>query len=192
MQTKDHRLLGCYILNKFYSDLDCISRKLFLLGCVEPDWNVVTYVRGSLKYQFMRGHNALNAKKHFKHLLLKLRKTGVNTPAGWFRLGAALHYLADSFTFAHNSFFSGNLSEHRLYEQYLHHVFTKYLSKEHTECLTIDEKCHERYINDSRSYLTDCKYIVGTALALCREFNMRTSANIGSVPDEKSYLYGKI
>ena len=58
----------------------------------------------------------------------RLKKTDVYTPLQWFRLGAALHYLADSFTFTHNCDFPGNLlKEHRIYEALLHPVFNGYV-----------------------------------------------------------------
>ena len=101
MQTKDHYLLGCFLLEHQKIFLDPVRRNLFLFGCIEPDINPTTYVRGSIKHQLFHGHNAENIGKHIEHITRKLAKSGVITPMQWFRFGTLLHYLADSFTFTH-------------------------------------------------------------------------------------------
>lgn len=175
MRTKDHDLLGHYLLKRYTADLDPLCRGLFLLGCIEPDWNPITYARGSVKYRFLRGHNAENAQKHLVHAIRTLLESGVETPLQWFRLGAALHYLADSFTFAHNRIFAGNLQEHRLYERRLHTVFVEYLQSPFEESLPMEEDTHKQYLLERRSYQTDCRYILGTALALCDRLSIQWS-----------------
>lgn len=64
MQTKDHYLLGCFLLEHQKIFLDPVRRNLFLFGCIEPDINPTTYVRGSIKHQLFHGHNAENIGKH--------------------------------------------------------------------------------------------------------------------------------
>lgn len=177
MRTKDHSLLGKYLLEKRDANPDLISRNFFLLGCVEPDINLITYTRGSLKYQFLHGHNAENAKKHLINLTEKLTVSGINTPFQWFRFGAALHYLADSFTFSHNRCFLGKLNEHRLYENMLHCVFVDYLHSYNAENCSYDKFSHIEYLNEQRSYLTDCRYIVGATFALYDKIITRSYAS---------------
>ena len=184
MQTRDHRLLGSCLLAHCNANPDFICRKLFLLGCIEPDWNLLTYTRGSVKHQFLRGHNAENANKHLTRLTEKLLKSGVRTPLQWFRLGAALHYLADSFTFAHNKCFNGSLKEHRLYEKLLHRVFVGYLRTRSTKKYSTDCFTHERYLTQQRSYLTDCRYIIGASLALCDRLSERKF-----IPNSAGYTF---
>lgn len=165
MLTRDHRLLGYYVLEVYGAKLDPMCQKLFLLGCVEPDWNLLTYARGSLKHKFFHGHNAENAGAHLMHLTESLQSSGVHTPLQWFRLGAALHYLADSFTFAHNRQFTGSLLDHRNYELMLHDELRGCMQEQHTQLLTADNACHERYLADARSFRTDCRYILGSVLS---------------------------
>ncbi len=178
MKTKDHLLLGRFVLKYEGLALDSLRQRMFLWGCVEPDYNPFTYARGSLKHAFLRGHHTENARQHLARMTRRLKKTGVHTPLQWFRLGAALHYLADSFTFSHNCDFSGNLKEHRIYEALLHPVFNGYvremLSPSHAEenqepvaC------CHRRYLSDVRSFQTDCRYILNAALGLCRQLGLQ-------------------
>ena len=192
MQTKDHYLLGCFLLDRYRATLNPICRKLFLLGCIEPDWNLATYTRGSLKYRFMHGHNAENAGKHLAHLTEKLRKSGVRTPLQRLRFGAALHYLADSFTFAHNRIFAGGLKEHRLYEKLLHDVFTEYLQTQHSEPLSAERACHEQYLTEKRSYQTDCRYILGTALNLCDRLPVQWISAELQIHRDAQGFYGKV
>ena len=177
MQTRDHKLLGLFLLERYGAEISPLCRRMFLLGSVEPDWNLVTYIRGSVRYQFLHGHNAENAKKHLTRLTEKLMESGVRTPAQWFRFGAALHYLADSFTFAHNNVFAGDLLEHRLYEKFLHDVFAGYLKAHKEERFPAGEVCHDRYLDERRSYQTDCRYILAAAVALCDKLRIDWSAD---------------
>lgn len=153
--------------------------------------NLITYARGLIKYRFLHGHNAENVKKHLCRLSEKLVKSGVRTPMQWFRFEASLHYLADSYTFAHNRIFTGNLREHRLYERLLHEVFVEYLKKPHSERFTADEACHEMYLSEKRSYLTDCRYIFGTALNLCERLPVKWRSDLSAVREEHDF-YGEI
>ena len=180
MQTRDHSLLGKYLLTRCDLTHDPLCQKLFLLGCIEPDWNLVTYARGSVRYQFLHGHNAENTRRHLARLTEKLSESGIRTPLQWFRFGAALHYLTDSFTFAHNACFAGGLREHRLYEKLLHDVFVAQLRTDSVKRNLTDEFSREHYLKEQRSFQTDCRYILGASAALCRRLSVlqtRTKAN---------------
>lgn len=191
MQTKDHSLLGRYLLTRCNLTRDPLCQKLFLLGCIEPDRNLITYARGSVKYQFLHGHNTDNVGKHLARLTEKLSESGVRTPLQWFRFGAALHYLADSFTFAHNQCFAGNLTEHRLYEKLLHDVFSEHLRTEHGKLNSADNFSHEHYLKEQRSFQTDCRYILGASVALCRQLAPHSLAE-SPVLSGAQCLYGKV
>lgn len=192
MQAKDHCLLGRYVLSQCGKEPDPICRRIFLLGCIEPDWNLITYIRGSIKYQFLHGHNADNARKHLKHLMKRLMKRGVCSPLQWFRFGAALHYLADSFTFAHNRCFAGSLTEHRLYEKLLHNVFADCLYTQKDEAPSADELTHERYLSERRSYYTDCRYIIGASMALSNKLSIQARSDDALVLTGAQNIYGKV
>ncbi len=174
MRTCDHYRLGCFLLERAGLSVSPVCRKLFLLGCVEPDWNPATYARGSLKHPFFHGHNAEDGCRHLTRVLRRLMAGGVSTPWQWFAFGTALHYLADRFTFAHNTAFTGNLVAHNAYERALHAEFTSYLEDEEAiaaawaEAEAADgDARHERYVAERCSCRTDCRYILGAALALC-------------------------
>lgn len=151
-----------------------------------------------MKYQFLHGHNAENAKKHLDHAIKKLLDHGVHTPMQWFAFGTALHYIADSFTFPHNDLFSGDLIEHRNYEKLLHTEFEKYLGEWHTTTALSANTAqsfawfHTQYLSDTRSFLTDCQYIVNASFGLCETLHIGVA-----LPDQIHALemqnsYGKI
>lgn len=168
MKTDDHLLLGKYLLKMKKLSLSPQKEKWFLIGCVEPDYNPFTYIRGSFKYKFLHGHNALNCMKHINKIVDKLSKFVVSTPYQWFLLGTAVHYIADCFTFAHNEFFYGDMSQHMKYERLLQPIFHNYIdgltepqNKYKTYCFNLSFY-HNKYQNENRSYLTDCEYIVSS------------------------------
>ena len=80
MKKKDHLLLGRFLLAQKAAPSGSMARRLFLFGCVEPDINPFTYMRGSVRHQFLQGHNAENARKHFQNLLERLSRSGVHSP----------------------------------------------------------------------------------------------------------------
>lgn len=192
MLTKDHALLGRWLLERCGAAPDPLCRKLFLLGCVEPDWNPLTYLRGSLRHQFLHGHNAENAAKHLARLTQRLTRSGVQTPLQWFRFGTAIHYLADRLTFAHNPCFHGTLREHELYETLLHGVFLEHLSAPEPVDRSPEPFGHAQYLREQRSYQTDCRYILGATLALCRQLSVQWVPEMLPALPGAQRLYGQV
>lgn len=169
MKKKDHLLLGRFLLTRKEAPSGSIKRRLFLFGCIEPDINPFTYVRGSARHQFLQGHNTENARKHFQKVLERLSRSGVHSLWQWFALGTLIHYAADSFTFPHNRKFPGTLADHIAYELQLHALFPKYL---HTAAVrraahfahfpNVDE-LHTSYLDEAGAAVTDCRYILTAA-----------------------------
>ena len=108
--------------------LSPLKEKWFLIGCVEPDYNPFTYIRGSIKHKLLHGHNAPNCKKHIDRIVEKISSTTISTPYQWFLLGTAVHYIADCFTFAHNAFFTGGMAQHMKYEMRLQPIFHNFVN----------------------------------------------------------------
>jgi len=129
MRGKSHISLGHYLLNHYLPNIPQTYRNAFLLGCIEPDRNPATYLKGSLRCQWMRGHNYQNAKRFMKRISARLeRKESLNL-FDYYTLGKLIHYTADAFTYAHNETFPENLSDHREYEVKLQNHFLGYLQK---------------------------------------------------------------
>ncbi len=156
-------LLGRFLLAQKEAPAGKIKRRLFLFGCVEPDNNPFTYVRGSTRHRFLQGHKTENARKHFQKVLKRLNRSGVHSLWQWVVLGTLIHYAADSFTFPHNSKFPGTLADHVAYEIQLHALFPQYLHtagwrRSHFAPAQNVDALHLRYLDEAGAAVTDCSY----------------------------------
>lgn len=123
MRNKSHALMGRILLCEYLPSLPKTSAKAFLLGCTQPDKNPATYIKGSLRSCWLRGHNYSNASRYMMRLAHRLDgKTHLST---WdcYCLGKLIHYTLDAFTFAHDQRFPKDLKAHRRYEVWLQNFF---------------------------------------------------------------------
>lgn len=173
METKDHYALSKLLAHRLF--LNKSKTFAFILGNVLPDLNPFSYLSGS---------NAADLKGHCyetrRHLMGQAYSSGFrDTFAGWFRAGEMMHYLADSFTRPHNKEFHYSLKEHIKYERRLHLVFSNYLRMDQIS-LQIKpgsvvckfepwlENLHRQYIRSSSTPDSDCRYILHSALIVCK------------------------
>lgn len=77
MQTKTHLALGHYLLDREAAAVLHRYRGLFLLGCIEPDYNLVTYLRGLRGHGLFHGHNAASSSAYISLSLRSFEKDGV-------------------------------------------------------------------------------------------------------------------
>lgn len=127
MRGKSHISLGHYLIRRYLPDLPSRYRSAFLLGCIEPDRNPATYLKGSLRCQWLRGHNYRNARRFMRRISMRLERRDAWNLFDYYTLGKLIHYTADAFTYAHNDSFPENLSDHREYEERLQDHFLAYL-----------------------------------------------------------------
>lgn len=127
MRGKSHIALGHYLLNRYLPDLPRRYRQAFLIGCIEPDRNPATYLKGSLRCQWLRGHNYHNARRFMRRISLRLEQKDALNLFDYYTLGKLIHYTADAFTFAHNENFPENLTGHREYEVKLQDHFLGFI-----------------------------------------------------------------
>lgn len=130
MRGKSHRCLGQYLAEHYLTDVPKPFVNAFLIGCVEPDRNPVTYLKGSLRCQWLRGHNYRNARRFMRQISWRLEKKEKLNLYDYYTLGKLIHYTTDAFTYAHNDMFSTNLGEHREYEAALQEHFLHYLQED--------------------------------------------------------------
>lgn len=130
MRGESHRQLGRYLADKYMPNTPERYIRAFLIGCVEPDRNPVTYLKGSLRFQLFRGHNYPNACRFMYRIARRLEKKKRWCLLDYYTLGKLIHYTADAFTFAHNDNFPTDLGEHREYEAALQEHFLRYLQEE--------------------------------------------------------------
>lgn len=123
MRNQSHALMGRILLREYLPGLPKASEKAFLLGCTQPDKNPTTYIKGSLRSHWMRGHNYSNASRYMMRLALRLDGKTHFSPWDCYCMGKLIHYTLDAFTFAHDERFSKNLKAHRMYEARLQSFF---------------------------------------------------------------------
>lgn len=122
MRKKSHILVARYLADQMPATKSLQShRKAFCLGSILPD----------IKPSFL-------TKKHeyfgtFEEIQGKMKALIDNDPKGskervyWRRFGEVMHYMADYFTFPHNTNFTGNLYEHNKYEKHLKNHLKRYI-----------------------------------------------------------------
>jgi len=176
MQTRDHLVLGYFLLDFAGSEELSAHRRAFLAGCVEPDCNAATYLRGMRAGQKFRGHHAENSFAHLSKEMAEIEAEGLCTPWDYFALGTMLHYAADAFTWPHNTFWPDSLARHVVYEQKLHAVFAGELARgpagteaaQPRALAAFFAESHRAYSNEPRGMETDCRYIIGVCEGLLR------------------------
>ena len=167
MRGKSHYRLGEYLAERYMGHIPRHCVRAFLIGCVEPDRNPVTYIKGSFRHQWMRGHNYHNAKRFLSRLSRRLEQKMQLSILDYYALGKLIHYTADAFTLAHNRFFPRDLSCHRRYEAQLQEYFLQYLQENPTVDLRPDMEimeavrlCHREYSVQPPHIHTDAAYIL--------------------------------
>lgn len=109
MRSEDHLALGLYLLSRENSPQfrrHCIA---FLIGCIEPDYNQFSYMRGIVHHRKFRGHNAENSFAFLmrcrKHFALHEASSAWDFFPG---LGTCSTTRRMRFTWPHNSFWRGH------------------------------------------------------------------------------------
>lgn len=127
MRGKSHRYLGEFLVRQYMPGIPRSCVRAFLLGCIQPDRNPLTYLKGSLRRQWLRGHNFENAKRYICRTVSRLEKKQSWSILDYYTLGKLIHYTADAFTYAHNECFGTDLRQHQVYEAALQDHFLDYL-----------------------------------------------------------------
>lgn len=127
MRGKSHCRLGAYLADTYFPQASAPCRTAFLLGCIEPDRNPATYLKGSLRAQWLRGHNYENAKHFMLRISRRLERKQHWSLLDYYTAGKLIHYTMDAFTYAHNASFPTDLREHKKYEDALQEYFLTFL-----------------------------------------------------------------
>lgn len=129
MRGKSHQHLGRYLADRYMTTLPRRYIKAFLIGCIEPDRNPATYLKGSVRRQWLRGHNWGNAQNYMQRVATRLENRRKLKLLDYYSIGKLIHYTTDAFTSAHNEEFGSDLQDHRKYEEELQNHFLGYLSE---------------------------------------------------------------
>ncbi len=178
MISKDHRLLGEYLARQIIKNTSPLAIHLFVTGCVFPDHNPVTYLRGMCMGHPLKTHFLFLSYPEILRLCDKLESRTRLHLWDYYTLGALTHYVADAFTFPHNEHYTGTMLEHARYEHaQLHPVFEQYLTMDfpmENHALikrqgigdTFSE-LHDSYMGTEPEPLCDARYICQACTLLC-------------------------
>lgn len=129
MRNKSHAAMGRRLLREYMPGLPRRYTRIFLLGCIQPDKNPATYIKGSLRSQWLRGHNYSNAHRYMMRLANRLEVKSHFSYWDYYSLGKLIHYTMDAFTLPHNNHFPTALRSHRCYEIQLQRYFLPQLHR---------------------------------------------------------------
>lgn len=128
MKAKSHQQLGRYLAQKYMDNAPRRYIWAFLIGCTEPDKNPTTYFKGSIRGQWLRGHNWGNSQRYMGRISTKLEQKEQLRLLDFYKIGKLIHYTTDAFTYAHNESFHESLKGHYNYEILLQRYFIRYLA----------------------------------------------------------------
>ncbi len=199
MLSKDHRLLGEYLAGQMIGHTSPLAIRLFIKGCVFPDHNPWTYLRGVFMWHPFKTHFVFLSYPEIMRLCEKLENRTRLYLWDYYTLGALLHYAADAFTYPHNELFTGSMLEHARYERSeLHQTFSRYLSEEFSistaqadstasigECFA---KLHSAYMQAEPSARCDSMYICRACTVICARVLEKESILYGKILEKKGYV----
>lgn len=178
MRGRSHRQLGRYLVQRYMANVPKRYVRAFLIGCIEPDRNPATYLKGSLRQQWLRGHNWGNAQNYMQRIASRLETKRRWNMLDYYTMGKLIHYTTDAFTSAHNAEFGPSLEDHREYEVALQNHFLGYISQnpefwtdaQHPVMDTI-RSYHHDYIRRPTNIHTDTRFaIIVCSMVLTRLF----------------------
>ncbi len=151
MRAKSHHHLGKLLAEQYLPDAPKRYILAFLIGCTEPDKNPATYLKGSLRSQWLRGHNWNNSQRYMQRICSRLERREELKLLDFYTLGKLMHYTLDAFTSAHNDAFPSDLQSHRHYESRLQQYFLSCLE----EARIAQPQIHDRVMDTIRAYHTE-------------------------------------
>ncbi len=164
MKQESHRRLGRYLVGQLDHAPKRRHRTAFLIGCVEPDRNPFSYLKGSLRSKLFYGHNYQNADRWIDRSIRVLARRNNWKLWDYYRLGKLIHYASDAFTYAHNNCFNAPIQAHLAYENALQEQFLRRLHGTLPEDAASDlpdfRRVHEQYLRSRKGVASDCRYIL--------------------------------
>jgi hypothetical protein len=175
MRRNSHIQLSEFLAKSYMGGIPKRCILAFKTGCIGPDMNPTTYLKGSRRVKCLHGHNFRNAEKYMKKASRRLEERGVKGMISFYRLGRLVHYITDGFTFAHNENFDGDIREHSRYEHGLHEFFPDYLRtrgeslRAHASVgpvFRIIKNHHREYIRHPSNHEKDSRYAILATLSV--------------------------
>lgn len=181
MLSKDHRLLGRVLVRQMFTNKSPLAAHLFVTGCVFPDHNPWTYLRGVSMGHPLKTHFLFLSYSEILRLCVKLENRTRLYLWDYYTLGVLLHYAADAFTFPHNPQYRGTMIGHACYERKLLHPALESYLRGHSdrECIrqnnreplaAVFEKLHASYRKENEKNgdpVRDAAYICRICTIIC-------------------------
>lgn len=132
--------MGIWLAERFMPDLPGIFHRVFVFGCVQPDYNYGSYLKG-WRHSGNRGkgHSSEHALRYIRKKTIFFYHRKKWFLRDYYRFGKMLHYMADAFTAPHNDRFEGTLSDHIRYETEMHQVLEEFLSENRQDRCPVPE-----------------------------------------------------
>ena len=174
MRKKSHIALARYLIRQDCTQNILKYSKAFYLGSILPDLNPKML---TVPHEYASSYTDL---QEYIRGLTDGWYAHSNPHMFWRRLGIVLHYLADYFTYPHNTTYEGSLADHCLYEGDMKHSLRAYVKTEEAakmfrmqkygerrfesvdELLSYIEKTHAQYLQSKHTVENDCRWIVET------------------------------
>ena len=173
MRLVSHIRLALHILSQHPMEPFCALS--YILGCIQPDICIRSYLAGVAPGDEGRGHNFRTALMRIAKLERDMVHDGIASP---YILGKITHYLSDAFTWPHNPhLFHGGLKDHMKYERILDDAMQKRLFPDHDWSMMLSgsiesfiAELHAEYERNTPSAENDLSFIIPAASALRTAF----------------------
>ena len=178
MQKRSHKLLADALLQSQQGFGARRFELAFLFGSFQPDMNPLSYLKGSMHYNKLKGHNYANSRNYINTHIQKLQQRARWTIWQYYTLGKLTHYLADAYTYPHNENYPDSMLNHHNYETDLRMFLQGYLAHRtvsrqpsRRNLTAALEELHAQYMGTRASMYRDASYILkatGLLMSGCR------------------------
>lgn len=175
MRKKSHISVAKGIIDGLELDSTITHRISFYIGSIWPD----------CMPSFVTRRHCIDDTFHIlQKRMTRFIKSYNNNPnlgrAKTLRMGILTHYVADYFTFPHNTNYNGNLKEHCIYERDLKFKMYEYINNnehkklndevhtlgDYNEIMEYIVDNHNKYMENISSVDRDCKYALLSCMCL--------------------------
>ncbi len=178
MQKRSHKLLATKFLKAEKGFGNKRYELAYLFGSFEPDCNPFSYLKGSIRATRFGGHNYSNSQQFIERKVRKLQSRKKWNIWHYYTLGKMTHYLADAFTFPHNTHYTDTMLAHHQYETDLRAYLAEYLENRslrrkafRADVADALKELHDFYMQSAADQKMDVQYIleaVALLMAGCR------------------------
>lgn len=173
MRKKSHISLARFLVREAGDDVLRRRWKAFYVGSLLPDCRPSFL---TVRHEYDETFDLVERK--IRRLIEEGAYLSEDSMRYMIDLGQIFHYIADYFTFPHNSNYPGSLKDHCVYEKYLKFRLRSYIQENAAElCAGEGEKLysveeildyirrnHQEYMEQFRSVEEDCEYITRVCL----------------------------